>query len=170
MEGWMSVEPADDGFTMEVFRGDGLTIKATVQVAADGRPLCCRLVLHRTQGQIDRDLLHTLGLATLLRRAASAAAAPVGRMPLDKSPGLSNEFLKQVAVAYRQAPKDRENTATAVARLGRERVEQGYKDAPLPTARRWIQAARERGFLKRTVKGRKGGKFPALSQRSRRAG
>jgi hypothetical protein len=153
----MIVEPADDdGFTMDVSRGDGLTIKATVRLAK-GRPVCRALVLSTERGQIDRDVLHTIGLATLLRQAALAAVAPVGRIPLGKPPGLTDEHLAKVTAAYRQASRNHENTATAVRRLGRDRVEQGYRDAPVSTARRWVGAARERGFLKQTTQGRKGG-------------
>jgi len=157
MKGWMTVDPTDDGgFVMEVARADGLTINATIELD-DDRPLCRTLELRSTRGQIDRDVLHSLGLATLLRRAASAAATPGPRVSLDKPPGLTDALLKRVAAAYRRALKDRENTATAVARLGRERLEQNYKDAPVSTARRWIGAARERGFLEQTTQGRKGG-------------
>lgn len=168
MDGWMTVDPTDDGgFRMEVDRADGLSFVATVRLA-DGRPRCHALELHSTDGSIDRALLQTLGLATLLRRAAHAAATPVVRIPVGKQSGLTDAFLEQVAATYRQFLKDRRNkapvrkgdpktTAAAVARLGRERVEQGYADAPLSTARRWIQATRARGFLEPTTKGRKGG-------------
>jgi hypothetical protein len=168
MEAWMTVDPTDDGgFVMEVDRADGLSLTATVRLA-DGRPWCHDLKLRSSEAAIDRALLQTLGLATLLRRAAHAAATPVVRIPVGKQSGLTDAFLEQAAATYRQFVKDRKNkaparkddpktTAAAVARLGRERVEQGYDDAPLSTARRWIQAARARGFLEPTTKGRKGG-------------
>jgi hypothetical protein len=156
MEGWMTVGPTDEGgFVMEVDRADGLTIKATVRLE-NGRPRCRVLELQSTGPSIDRDLLHALGLATLLRRAAGASGTPTA---LDKELGLTDEFLALVAATYRQAltARPRETTVSAVRKLGSNRLEQDYRDAPVSTARRWIQAARQRGFLMKTVKGRKGG-------------
>lgn len=162
MEAWMTVEPTDDdGFVMEVERADGLTIRAIVEVA-DGRPRCRTLELRSTRGEIDRELLRTLSLATLLRRAAHGAAV-VG-MPVERQPGLTDDFLAKVAEAYRLALTSRETTVTAVARLGRDRIEQYNTDAPMSTVGRWIKAAEQRGFLERTVQGRKRGP----SQRARK--
>jgi hypothetical protein len=165
MDAWMEVGPTDDGgFEMKVDRADGLTMTAIVRVA-HGRPVCHTLELRTKRGQIDRDLLRTLGLATLLRRAASVTAVPLKRMPVEKQPGLTDEFLAKVAAAYRLglAPTNRETTASAVAKLGRERVEQYKTDAPVSTVGRWIKAAEDRGFLERTVQGRK----RRISKRSR---
>jgi hypothetical protein len=153
MKGWMSVEPMDGGgFKMDVSREDGLHIKATVPLA-EGRPICRTLELSTEDGQIDRRLLDSLGLATLLRRAASAVP---GATPLPEPHQLTGEFLALVADTYRKALEGGENTASAVARLGRAIPGRDGKDAPLPTARRWIQAARP-DFLAKTRQGRKGG-------------
>jgi hypothetical protein len=156
MEGWMKAEPiGDDGFHMEVFRGDGLHIKATVHVADNGRRLVCRaLELSTEDGQIDSHLLHALTLATLCRRAADHVV--VGRIPLPKPHLLTDEFLAQVAVVYRQAIDDHRTTWTAVAELQQSWFEL-KTSATETTARRWIALAREAGHLRKTIKGRKGG-------------
>jgi len=153
MKGWMSAEPMDGGgFKMDVFREDGLHIEAKVPLV-DGRPVCRTLELSIEDGEIDRSLLDSLSLATLLRQAANAVP---GGAPLPEPHQLTDEFLTLVAATYRRALKDREGTASAVARLGRTLPGRRGKDAPLPTARRWIQAARP-DFLAETRRGRKGG-------------
>jgi hypothetical protein len=171
-------------FTMEVIRKDGLHVKATVHVL-DGRRLVCRtLELNTEHGEIDRKLLHGLGLATLIRQAAGFATWRVGvptaderwseesafdagvirsdfqrhikGIPLVGARRLTNDFFGQVAVVYRQAIKDRKNTATAVAELQKSWF--GLTtSAEEATARRWIAGARKRGCLEPTSKGRKGG-------------
>jgi hypothetical protein len=171
-------------FTMEVLREDGLRVRATAHVV-DGRRLVCRaLELSTEDGEIDRELLHGLGLATMLRQAANGAAWRVGKptsnerrsgelrfdtgvirsdlqrhikgIPLIGPRKLTDEFLTQVAVVYRQAVKDRKKTWSAVAEL-----QESWFGVPGSayenTARRWIAAARKRRFLKKTVQGRKGG-------------
>jgi hypothetical protein len=149
MTDWMTVEPDDDGFVLKVDRADGLTF--TAAVGGDGR--CHTLELHSSAAAIDRNLLKTLSLATLLRRAA--AHVPGAYVPLERQPGLSDAFLKQVAATYRQALKDHTNTAEAVAQLGFGRVEQDNDEAPVSTVGRWIKAAERRGYLKATSQGRK---------------
>ena len=167
MEAWMTVDPADGGgFVMEVERADGLTIKATVEVA-DGRPRCRTLELRSTRGEIDRELLRSLSLATLLRRAAHGAAV-VG-MPVERQPGLTDDFLAKVEEAYRRGLTKGKTTSSEVARLGRERDEQFKTDAPLSTVGRWIKAAEQRGFLERTIQGRKRSR-PSQRARNPRGG
>ena len=171
-------------FTVNGIRADGLRIGATVHVV-DGRRLVCRsLQLTTDAGEIDRQILHGLGLATLLRQAANGAVWRVGRptsgeseagesrfdvrvvrsdlqrymkgVPLVGPRQLTDEFLVEVARVYRQAIEDHESTATAAARLQESwfGLETPAEEA---TARRWIQTARKRGFLGQTKKGRKGG-------------
>jgi hypothetical protein len=160
MNGWMTVTPTDDGgFEMKVDRGDGLSIKAVVELG-DGRPRCHTLELHSSAASVDRDLLKTLSLATLLRRAA--AHVPGARVPLER-PGLSDAFLKQVATTYRQALKNHTSTAAAVAKLGIGRGEHVDEEAPPSTVGRWIAAAERRGYLEATTQGRK----RRVSQRTR---
>jgi hypothetical protein len=171
-------------FNTEVHRKDGLRIKATVHVVG-GRLICRALELSTEDGDIDRKVLHGLGLATMIRQAASHAAARVGiptadeqwseesrfdagviasevrrRLTLIPVLGprqLTDVFLEQVAITYRQAIKDHSKTTwTAVAALQMSWF--GEKtSAEEATARRWIALARKRGFLQPTVKGRKGG-------------
>ncbi|HEY8756800.1 MAG TPA: hypothetical protein VIN65_10695 [Candidatus Dormibacteraeota bacterium] len=150
----MKAEPIGDAldFRMEVFRGDGLHITATVHVADNGRRLVCRaLELSTEDGQIDSHLLRALSLATLCRRAADHM---VGRIPLPKPRSLTDEFLAQVAVVYRQAIH--RTTWTAVAELQQSWFGE-KRPATETTARRWIALAREAGHLRETIKGRKGG-------------
>ena len=170
-------------FQIDTLRKDGLRVRATVHLV-DGQRLVCRnLELSTERGEIDRTLLHGLGLATMIRQAAALATGRVGepapgghwedspfeagaihadvrrhikRGPLGARRQLTDAFFAEVAATYRQAIKDREKTATAVARLHQSWF--GYKTAgELPTARRWIAMARKGGFLEATVKGRKGG-------------
>jgi hypothetical protein len=166
-----------------VDRADGLRIKANVHVV-DGRLVCRALELSIEEGEIDRKLLHSLGLATMIRRAASHVGWRVGELPRDEgwSEGsrfdagviasevrrqlrsipllgprqLTDAFLEQVAITYRQAINDRSKTTwMPVAALQQSWF--GEKtSAEEATARRWIAMARKRGFLEPTVKGRKG--------------
>ncbi len=171
-------------FYLTVDRDDGLRIRATVDVVENRRLVCRHLELATENGEIDSKLLRGLSLATWLRQGANGAVWRVGE-PTVEEPAvagsrfdrsvimrdlrrymtgiprvgpreLTDAFLEEVAAAYRQAIENHEPTAAAVARL--QRTLRGLKtNAEETTARRWIHAARTRGFLEPTVKGRKGG-------------
>jgi hypothetical protein len=165
--------------SLEVDRPDGLRVTATVHVV-DGRLVCRKLELSTEQGRIDRNLLHGLGLSTLIRQAANAGVGRLGLptsdedsrfdvglvrsdlqrhiqgLPLVGPRRLTDEFLAEVAATYRKAIKDRETTWVAVARLQKSWFHLPGAAAE-STARRWIGTARKRGFLKQTAQGRKGG-------------
>lgn len=172
-------------FRLDVTRVDGLHIRASVQMA-EGRLVCRALDLSTEHGEIDRKLLSGLGLATMIRQAADSGASRIvskatwdeglsdysrfdaaviksdvkrrriNRVPLRRPWRLSDEFLKQVARTYLAALDNHESTAIAVGKLWEPWA--GIKGiAPPSTVGRWIAAARARGFLKQTTKGRKGG-------------
>lgn len=184
-EEWVVLPGSDllvcSAFTLEADREDGLRLRATVYVEG-GRLVCRALRVTSDRTGIDRGVLSGLGLATLFREVASRLAMRRGgpspeegsdETRFDAGPirddfqrhidrvrtggprRLNDEFLKVVADAYRRALVDREGTATAVARLAETSF--GSKEpASEPTARRWIAAARHKGYLNPTAKGQKG--------------
>ncbi|GAC1573220.1 MAG: hypothetical protein NVS3B18_06510 [Candidatus Dormibacteria bacterium] len=167
MQGWMMmVEPTEDGgIRIEGQRAGGLSIEATV--TANGR--CHTLVVKSSTAAIDSDLLKTLSLATLLRRAVTAV--PGIQVPVERSSKLSDARLKRVAAAYNRGvrahpSRPRKAVAELWLELARKRGEKYPEDKvpPASTVGRWIEAAADRGYL---PKNPGQGRARIVSQRSR---
>jgi hypothetical protein len=153
MQGWMMmVDPTDDGgIHIEGKRAGGLSIEAFV--TANGR--CHTLVVQSSTATINSDLLRTLTVNTLLRRAVTAV--PGVQLPVERSAKLSDALLKRVAAAYNRGaqahprPAPRKAVAELWLELARKRglYKKHPKDAKVPasTVGRWIEAAADRGYL-----------------------
>lgn len=172
-------------FVLNVSRKDGLHVRASIEMVK-GRHVCRALELSTDHGEIDRKLLSGLGLATMIQQAAMSGASRVAeattwnddwsepsrfdagvirselkprhihRVTLRRPWRFTDEFLEDVADTYRSAVENHRNIAEEVGKLQKRWVKiPGV--APPSTVGRWIDAARKRGFLQPTTKGRKGG-------------
>jgi hypothetical protein len=107
--------------------------------------------IHVTANEITGENFRRIPVSRIIAREQDTQPRPKSspRRPLIRRPNPTggDAFYRQIASRYQELVAETHKPATVIAE---------EHDAPVPTARRWVQTARQKGFIKPARKGAAG--------------